>query len=99
MAQRRVVVAMRVGLAGGIVAAVVVPMMGVMNVGMRVIERIMDVHVSVALGQMKPDTNRHQRTGQDKSGGQRRAKRQRDQRANERRSRKIRAGPARPKFA
>ena len=48
-----------------------VAMVGVMHVGMLVRERRMHVPVLVVLGQVQPDTDRHQDAGRDQRHGDR----------------------------
>ena len=58
--QPLVPVGMRVRLAGRVVGAVLVLMMFVVDVGVRMLHRLVHVLMLVALGEMQPNANGHQ---------------------------------------
>jgi len=63
MLQRGVAMRMCMRLAGRIVRTMLVLVMGIMDVWMNMLHRLMKMFVSVMLGYVKPDTNRHQEAG------------------------------------
>jgi hypothetical protein len=86
-------------LAPRVIAIVRMLVMIVMDMTMLVFERGMDMSVFVAFGDVKIDTDPHERGSNEKLARQRIAKkRNRDAAADERRGRKIRSRPRRSKM-
>lgn len=91
---------MRMGFAEWVGWPVRVPMVRIVNMQMRVIERVMDVDVFVPFGEVQPDSRRHQTGGRPKQNGWNLAEEdQRENHPDEWRQRKIRAGARRPQMA
>ena len=69
MLNRLMLVRMRVGLSGWILGTVCMLMVFVMHMRMRVHHRLVDVLVLVALSDVQPDTQRHERSCREELRG------------------------------